>query len=90
MCFYCVPTRETKMCVCSRLCCRPSHRKEASRIYCKGKGIREALNERGIVKEVADLSVSTKFAADPQGRPSRATVWNAKTYTATCSAETGN
>jgi hypothetical protein len=37
------------------------HRKEASHIYCKAKGLKEALNERDVMKKLGDLSVNTKF-----------------------------
>jgi hypothetical protein len=38
-----------------------AHRKEASHIYRKEKGLKEALNGRDAMKEIGDLSVSTKF-----------------------------
>jgi hypothetical protein len=37
------------------------HRKEARHIYCKAKGLKEALNERDAMKKLGDLSVNKKF-----------------------------
>jgi hypothetical protein len=51
-----------------------AYRKEASHIYCKAKGLKEALNERDSMKELGDLSVNTKFVGGDTGKTSFATV----------------
>jgi hypothetical protein len=66
---------------------KSAHGKEVSARYCEAKGIREASNERGILKELADLSASKELSADPQ--PWLRADPNRK-HTAACSVETGN
>jgi hypothetical protein len=35
-------------------------------MYCRAKGLKEALNERDVMKELGDLSVGTKFVRGSQ------------------------